>query len=107
MLEALDEAGFVESTLVLFLSDNGMSFPFAKANCYLNSTRTPWIVRWPGRVKPAIVNRDDLISAIDVMPTFLEAAGRSVTMGMDGRSFLALLRRKRPVGPGRDLHRIP
>jgi len=96
VLDALDETGFTESTLVLFLSDNGMSFPFAKANCYLNSTRTPWIVRWPGRVGPAMVNRDDLISAIDVMPTFLEAAGCPPTMGMDGRSFLDLL-----LGKGR------
>jgi len=91
VLDALDEAGFAENTLVLFLSDNGMSFPFAKANCYLNSTKTPWIVRWPGHVKPGTVNRDDLISAIDVMPGFLEAAGCSVPKGMDGRSFLSLL----------------
>jgi N-sulfoglucosamine sulfohydrolase len=91
VLEALEEAGFAESTLVLFLSDNGMSFPFAKANCYLNSTRTPWIVRWPGRVNPGAVNRDDLVTAIDVMPTFLEAASCPPTGGMDGRSFLNLL----------------
>ena len=91
VLDALDEAGFAENTLVLFLSDNGMSFPFAKANCYLNSTRTPWIVRWPGHAKPGTVNRDDLISAIDVMPSFLEAAGRSALKDQDGRSFLPLL----------------
>ena len=42
LLDALDEAGAAENTLVMFLSDNGMAFPFAKTNCYLNSTRTPW-----------------------------------------------------------------
>ena len=39
----------------MFISDNGMAVPFAKANCYLNSTKTPWIVRWPGRVTPGSV----------------------------------------------------
>ena len=42
-------SGQADDTLVLFLSDNGMAFPFAKANCYLRSTLTPFIVRWPGR----------------------------------------------------------
>jgi N-sulfoglucosamine sulfohydrolase len=91
VLRALREAGQEENTLVMFLSDNGMSFPFAKTNCYLNSTRTPWIVRWPGRVKPGTVNAKDFISGIDFMPTVLDAAGLGATPGMDGKSFLPLL----------------
>lgn len=92
VLRALRESGLESQTLVMFLSDNGMSFPFAKANCYLNSTRTPWIVRWPGRVRPGAVNDRHFISGIDFMPTVLEAVGLPGVGGMDGVSFLPLLR---------------
>ena len=91
VLRALEETGFQDNTLVMFLSDNGMSFPFAKTNCYLTSTKTPWIVRWPGKAKPATVNTEDFISGIDYMPTILEAAGLAQVPGMDGASFVPLL----------------
>jgi N-sulfoglucosamine sulfohydrolase len=41
ILKALKESGFGNNTLVMFLSDNGIAVPFATANCYLNSTKTP------------------------------------------------------------------
>ena len=91
VLRALDESGLAESTLVMFLSDNGMSMPFAKSNCYLTSTRTPWLARWPGKIKPGTVDNEHFISGIDYMPTILEAAGLAQPGGMDGRSFLPLL----------------
>jgi N-sulfoglucosamine sulfohydrolase len=76
----------------MFISDNGMAVPFAKANCYLNSTKTPWIVRWPGQVKPGTEDSEHLISGIDYMPTILDALGIDAPDGMDGSSFLPLLR---------------
>lgn len=91
VLRALQEADLDATTLVMFVSDNGISMPFAKSNCYLNSTRTPWIVRWPGRVKPGTVDDRHFISGIDFMPTILEAAGLPPPPGMDGRSFLPVL----------------
>jgi len=94
VLAALKESGFEDNTLVMFISDNGMSFPFAKANCYLTSTKTPWIVRWPGKIKPGTVDERHFISGIDFMPTILEAVNLSNVPGMDGRSFLPLLRGK-------------
>jgi N-sulfoglucosamine sulfohydrolase len=100
MLEALDESFCRENTVVMFLSDNGMSFPFAKANCYLNSTKTPWIIRWPGEIRAGAVNHKDFISTIDFMPTVLEIVGIPKIDGMDGRSFLPLLQEKNQ--PGRD-----
>ncbi len=59
----------------MFLSDNGISMPFAKSNCYLTSADTPWLVRWPGQIKPGLVNTNDSILGIDFMPTILQAAG--------------------------------
>lgn len=98
VLRALDETGFRDETLVMFMSDHGMPLPFAKTNCYLNSTRTPWIVRWPGVVKPGTLDREHMISGIDFMPTVLEAAGLPPVEGMDGQSFLPLLRGGKQAG---------
>lgn len=91
VLRALSETGSADNTLVMFLSDNGMSFPYSKTNCYLASTKTPWIARWPGRIKPGKVDAKHFISGIDYMPTIIEAAGLQPVSGMDGKSFLPLL----------------
>jgi N-sulfoglucosamine sulfohydrolase len=101
VLRALKESGQDGNTLVMFLSDNGMSFPFSKTNCYFNSTRTPWIVRWPGRVKPGTVESQDFISGIDYMPTILDALSLPQPKGMDGESFMSLL----GIPPGIDTWR--
>jgi N-sulfoglucosamine sulfohydrolase len=99
-MQALKESGFEGDTLVMFLSDNGIAIPFAKCNAYLASTRTPWIVRWPGVAKANSLDRRHMISGIDFFPTALEAAGLPVPQGLDGFSFLPLL--KGGVQSGRD-----
>ena len=91
LLRSLKESGMEGNTLVMFISDNGISMPYAKTNCYMCSTSTPLIVRWPGRVKPEALNHHDLVSGIDFMPTILDACGVEQVKGMDGRSFLPLL----------------
>ena len=101
VLRALDESGLAETTLVMFLSDHGMPLPFAKTNCYLNSTKTPWMVRWPGKVKPGTVDNRHLVSGIDFMPTILEATGLKQVEGMDGKSFVPVLTGGRQAGRDR------
>ncbi len=91
VLGVLHEEGLDNNTLVMFLSDNGMAFPFAKTNCYLNSTKTPWIVRWPGRVQAGAVDDEHFISGIDFFPTILASCGIPIPEGLDGTSFLPLL----------------
>jgi N-sulfoglucosamine sulfohydrolase len=97
-LRALDESGLRDRTLVIWLSDNGAALPFAKANAWLNSTRTPLIVRWPNVVKPATLDERHLLGGVDVAPTILEAAGVPALARTDGRSFLPLLRGQRQSG---------
>ena len=48
----LEKAGFAGNTLVMLKSDHGIPVPFAKTNVWRHSTLTPWLVRWPGVVKP-------------------------------------------------------
>jgi len=91
VLNALDEAGCAANTLVMFLSDNGMAFPFAKTNCYLHSTKTPWIVRWPGTVASGQVDDRHFISGIDFLPTVMDACGLPAVPDIDGTSFVLLL----------------
>lgn len=100
VMQALTESGLAESTLVMFLSDNGIAVPFAKCNCYLASTRTPWIVRWPGVVGTGAVDDEHFVSGIDFFPTVLVAAGLPVPAKLDGRSFVPLLRGRKQ--PGRE-----
>ena len=92
VLQALDDNGLSDDTMVMFISDNGMAFPFAKTNCYLNSTKTPWLVRWPGQVRKGRADRINMISAVDYMPTILDAAGLPPVDGLDGQSLIPLLR---------------
>ncbi len=91
VLAALDASGLADETIVVFLSDNGMAFPFAKTNCYLHSTRTPWIVRWAGVVEAGRVDDEHFINGIDLAPTLLDALGLPPLAGIDGRSFLPVL----------------
>lgn len=97
-LEALSEAKAEDNTIVIFLSDNGMAFPFSKTNCYLHSTKTPFIARWPGTIEQGSVDSEHFVSGIDLMPTLLEAAGIDAPSGMDGRSFLPVLRSEKQDG---------
>ncbi len=61
IMQALEESGNKENTLVIFMSDNGMAVPFAKCDNYQASNRTPWISRWPGVVKQGTINDENLI----------------------------------------------
>lgn len=92
VLGALDETRLAQNTVVVFLSDHGMPLPFAKTNCYPQSTRTPLIVRWHERVEPKSVDRRHFVGGVDLAPTLLEIARVEFPGGIDGRSFLPLLR---------------
>jgi len=92
VMQALDESGFADRTLVIFMSDNGIAVPFAKCNSWFHSSRTPMLVRWPGVIKPGSRNDIDFVSTVDLFPTFLEVTNVPGPQGLDGRSFLRLLK---------------
>jgi len=78
-------------TLFVFSSDHGAQWPFGKWNCYESGVRVPLIVAWPG-VVPAGARTDAMVSWVDLLPTLVEAAGGAAPAGIDGRSFLPVLR---------------
>lgn len=99
-MKALKDSGLEDSTLVMFITDNGIAMPFAKCNAYFAATRTPWLVRWPGVVKAGSVDGEHFISAIDFFPTVLDALGLKPVEGVDGQSFVALLKGGKQAGRG-------
>ena len=95
VLVELEKAGFAQNTLVMLKSDHGIPVPFAKTNVWRHSTLTPWIVRWPGTVKAGTHETEHLVAGVDFAPTILEALGIAPMKGMDGRSFLPVLKGKK------------
>jgi N-sulfoglucosamine sulfohydrolase len=90
IMKALDASGEAARTVVIFMSDHGMSFPFSKATVYFNGTRSPVCVRWPGMGAPQ--RREEFVSSVDLMPSLLEILRVPAPGGLDGRSWLPLLR---------------
>jgi len=106
VVDALREAGELENTLIVFMSDNGFfhgehRVPYGKVMVYEPSIRVPLILRGPG--VPAGERRRQLVTNADLAPTIMEAAG-AVPAGRvpDGRSLFPLLR-DRGLAWGREL----
>jgi N-sulfoglucosamine sulfohydrolase len=98
LVQALKVAGQYESTLILYISDNGAAFPGAKTTLYDPGMRLPCIARMPGRKNPGSV-QDAMITWADLTPTLLDVAGVPAIDGaFDGRSFRAGLDGARLTG---------
>jgi len=91
VLELLAARGLDDETLVLYTSDHGPPFPFAKTTLYEAGIRVPLVARWPGVIQPGRTT-DALVSFVDVLPSLLDLAGVAVPGELDGRSLLPLLR---------------
>jgi N-acetylglucosamine-6-sulfatase len=97
----LRERGLLESTIVMFMGDNGFAFGehglIDKRTAYEESMRVPLIMAGGGLPPARTVNA--VVANIDIAPTILEAAGLAAPT-MDGRSFLPFARGESP--PWRD-----
>lgn len=90
ILDLLKKHQLDDSTLVMVVSEQGNSLPFAKWTCYEAGVGSAMIVRWPGHVAPGSTT-DAMVEYVDVLPTFLEAAGAPVPKVLEGKSFLPVL----------------
>jgi arylsulfatase len=106
LIAALKKNGLYENTIVMFCSDNGPAYNAGVDPVFFNSAgpfkgqygwgkgfvheggiREPFIVQWPGKVKPGAVS--DLVSAtIDIMPTLCDLLKLPVPPNVDGYSIL-------------------
>lgn len=95
VMEALRERGELDSTLIIYMGDNGFAFGehglIDKRTAYEESMRVPMLARCPelfGRGKVV----EPMVANLDIMPTVLEAAGLKPPPGLDGASLLPLAR---------------
>jgi arylsulfatase A-like enzyme len=95
VLDALEETGQRENTLVIFMSDHGellgdhgiyLKGPFF----YDPAVQVPLILSWPGVIPAG--RHADLVELLDLAPTLLEAMGLPGQPGMQGRSLWSGLR---------------
>jgi arylsulfatase len=105
ILDALEQAGIADETLVIYASDNGpdsahypwMSFagPYRGylGSAYEGSIRTPMMIRWPGNIEAGRVS-NEIVAIADLFPTLARIAGGSVEVSEGERSHL--LRRHTP-----------
>ncbi len=88
LLSALETSGMTENTIFVFTSDHGEMFGShgrqAKLIFYEESARVPFLVRWPGKIRPN-TQADALLGTPDIMPTLLSMLGLKVPHAVEGQ----------------------
>ncbi len=87
VLERLEQEGLLDQTLIILMTDNGISHARGKQFLYDEGTQTPFIVRGAGVPRGAV--RGDLVEHIDMAPLSLAAAGLPIPSTMQGRNLFA------------------
>ncbi len=87
VLARLEQEDQLANTLILFMTDHGISHARGKQFLYDEGTHIPFIVRGPGIASGQV--RDDLIEHLDMAALSLAAAGISVPAAMHGRDVFA------------------
>lgn len=110
---ALERNGQMDNTIIWFLSDNGgtagkySNAPLAgkKGTKFEGGHRVPFVLYWKGRV-PAGKDYNEMVSALDIMPTSLKAAGGSLEQErpFDGVDLLPYILGKKDGVPHQQLY---
>ena len=100
VLDYLDRNGLANNTVVIYTSDQGFFLGdhglYDKRFMYEPSLRMPFLVRWPGVIKPGSEQKAMAINA-DFAPTFMDVAGLKVPPDMQGRSLVPLFKGQPPA----------
>ncbi len=95
LLDYLDKSGLAKNTIVVFTGDHGFYLGehgwFDKRFMYEEALRVPWLIRYPGVIKPGSVS-DAMVESIDNAPTILDMANISIPKEMQGRSLLPIFK---------------
>ena len=89
VLSILENQKASDNTLVIFSSEQGNSFPFAKWTCYDVGVRSGFVARWPGKIEAGSVC-NAIIEYSDLVPTIIDIAGGTPEKFLDGRSLVDL-----------------
>jgi len=103
LIEILESKQLRDNTIVVYVTDNGWIqdpqgngyAPRSKQTPYEGGIRTPIMLSWPQRWKPA--DRTDLVSSIDLVPTLLAAAGATPAHELPGLNLGPYLDRGEPL----------
>ena len=91
VLDYLKESDLEENTIIIYASDQGFFIGehgwFDKRFMYEESIRMPFVIKYPGKIKPKTINKD-IITNIDFAPTILEIADIDLPESIQGKSFL-------------------
>ncbi len=90
LLSKLEASGKARNTLVVYIGDHGADLLRGKRTSYEGGVRIPLIVRWPGLAKRGHVC-EELVSTVDLLPTFLAVAQAKAVDSLPGRSLVPLL----------------
>lgn len=95
ILNHLDNSGLAENTIVIYSSDQGFYLGehgwYDKRWMFEESLMMPFVVRWPGKIKPGSVS-NAIIQNIDYGPTFLELARAKIPESMQGKSLVPIFK---------------
>ena len=98
-MDYLEAEGLLENTIIMYSSDQGWYLGehgwYDKRWMYEESLRTPFLVSWPGVIKPGSVN-NDIVSNLDFAQTFLDLAGAPMPADMQGESLVPIFKGKTP-----------
>jgi arylsulfatase A-like enzyme len=102
LLDFLDKSGLADNTIVVFTGDHGFFLGdhgwFDKRFMYEQALRVPWMIRYPGVIRPGSIS-DSWVESIDNAPTILDMAGITIPNDMQGKSLLPVFENKNPNNP--------
>jgi arylsulfatase A-like enzyme len=98
VLDALEDSGLAENTLVVFTADHGDGMgchkTVQKSFLYDEAAAVPFVVSWPGRIAEGVQDTTHLVSGLDFAPTLCDYAGIEAPPKARGRSLRPLLEQK-------------
>lgn len=113
--DAVDANGITDSTLIIFMSDNGgklrqagaVNYPLTagKGSTDEGGHRVPLLFNWPNTL-PAGATYDHLVSSLDLYPSFLELAGATPPAGklLEGKTVINKLITNQDARPGESIY---
>lgn len=93
LMKGLEDMAMAENTLVIFTSDNGAYPTFdqirtnsergAKNSLFEGGIKMPFIVSWPAKIKPGMVDNETVLNSVDILPSLSAIIGATLPAGFD------------------------